>query len=80
MNSKMVKLNIIDCGVLDGSPEVRGLIIDINDLVSLNATELSSNNALQGYRIEYYNDSYQKIRNTFFSLSQESRNRGTLFC
>ena len=57
---KSFKLNIEECGVLSSLPNIRGIIIDKNDLPA----NLRENNALQGYRIEYYNnDTGLKIRN-----------------
>ena len=57
---KSFKLNIVECGVLASLPNIRGIIINKNDLPA----NLRGNNALQGYRIEYYNnDTGLKIRN-----------------
>lgn len=57
---KSFKLNIEECGVLSSLPNIRGIIINKNDLPA----NLRENNALQGYRIEYYNnDTGLKIRN-----------------
>ena len=57
---KSFKLNIAECGVLSSLPNIRGIIINKNDLPA----NLRENNALQGYRIEYYNnDTGLKIRN-----------------
>jgi len=52
-------MEIIDCGTLSSLPNVRGLVIDIEDLPE----ELEVNNALVGYRIEYLDDEKDKIRN-----------------
>jgi len=57
---KSFKLNIAGCGVLSSLPNIRGIIINKDDLPA----NLRENNALQGYRIEYYNnDTGLKIRN-----------------
>jgi len=56
---KTINLEITDCGVLSALPTVKGIIIDANDL----DVELTENNALQGYRIEYINDDGTKLRN-----------------
>ena len=51
---------IVDCGVLSALPTVKGIVLDSNQL----PTELTANNALQGYLIEYINDDGTKLRNT----------------
>lgn len=56
---KTHRLNVQDCGVLSALPTVKGLVIDINSIPD----ELRSNNALQGYRIEYINVDGEKVRN-----------------
>lgn len=60
---KMLRLTIVDCGVLSALPTVKGLIIDGNELDDFDAS-LLANNALQGYRIEYINSDGTKLRNT----------------
>jgi hypothetical protein len=58
---KTLKTVISDCGVLSALPTVKGIVIDGN----LIDETLRENNALQGYRIEYYNVSDgSKLRNT----------------
>ena len=57
---KMISNVIIDCSVLSALPTVKGLVLDITTLPST----LISNNALQGYRIEYINSDGTKLRNT----------------
>ncbi|NJO59663.1 MAG: hypothetical protein HC836_15570 [Richelia sp. RM2_1_2] len=57
---KQTRITIMDCGVLSALPTVKGIIIDGNDLDS----DLTANNALQGYRIEYINSDGTKLRNT----------------
>ena len=54
------RLNIVDCGVLSALPNVKGIVLDSNDLPA----ELVANNALQGFRIEYLNSDGTKLRNT----------------
>lgn len=51
---------IVDCGVLSASPDKKGIILDANQLPA----ELTANNALQGFRIEYINSDGTKLRNT----------------
>lgn len=52
-------LTITDCGVLSSLPSVKGIIINANSLPE----NLRSNNALQGYRIEYLDGDGTKLRN-----------------
>jgi hypothetical protein len=56
---RQVRLTITDCGVLSALPTVKGLVIDSTAL----PTQLTANNALQGFRIEYINDDGTKLRN-----------------
>jgi len=56
---KTYMLEVIDCNTLSGLPNVRGLVINMNDLPE----NLQSNNALQGYTVEYLDDDNLKIRN-----------------
>lgn len=58
---KKVTTTIIDCSVLSSLPSVKGIVLDSNDLPE----GLRANNALQGYRIEYVDQTTNnKIRNT----------------
>ena len=54
------EIKIVDCGVLSALPTVKGIVIDGNQL----DPNLTANNALQGYKIEYINDDGSKLRNT----------------
>jgi len=56
---KQIRSVIVDCGVLSSLPTVKGIVLNANAL----DTELTGNNALQGYRIEYINDDGTKLRN-----------------
>ena len=58
---KEIRLKISDCGVLSAYPNIKGLVFDKSNLPN----ELTANNALVGYRLEYYNDSGEKIPNFF---------------
>jgi hypothetical protein len=58
---KEIRLSITDCGVLSAFPNIKGLVFDKANLPN----ELSSNDALVGYRVEYFNDSGSKIPNFF---------------
>ena len=57
---KVLKTIIIDCGVLSALPTVKGIVLNSNAL----PVELTTNNALQGYKIEYINSDGTKLRNT----------------
>jgi hypothetical protein len=57
---KITSIQIIDCGVLSALPTVKGIVVNVNDLPE----SMRSNNALQGYRIEYINSDGTKLRNT----------------
>lgn len=57
---KRVVTTIIDCSTLSSLPNVKGIVLDGNELPE----GLRGNNALQGYRIEYIDpNSNNKIRN-----------------
>jgi len=56
---KVFPIQIIDCSVLSSLPNVKGIVLNANDL----AEKLKANNALQGYKIEYRNDDGTKLRN-----------------
>lgn len=57
---KQLRTIIVDCGVLSALPTVKGIVLDSNQLPA----ELTTNGALDGYRIEYINDDGTKLRNT----------------
>jgi len=59
-----IRLRITDCGVLSISPEVKGLVFDINNVPS-NFLDKFINNGLVGYRVEYLNTNGTKIQNFF---------------
>ena len=56
---KTYSVVVIDCSVLSSLPSVKGIVLDINSLPE----SLRTNNALQGYRIEYINTDGTKLRN-----------------
>jgi len=58
---KMVTTTIVDCSVLSALPTVKGIVLNGSDPA---LAGLTSNNALQGYRIEYLSVDGNKIRNT----------------
>lgn len=51
---------VVDCSVLSALPSVKGVVLDANALPD----NLTTNNALQGYKIEYINSDGNKQRNT----------------
>ena len=55
------RLKITDCGVLSAFPNVKGLVFSVNDLPA----NLTQNNSLVGYRVEYFDNSGNKIPNFF---------------
>ena len=59
ITAKELQTVIADCGVLSAKPDIKGIVLDGN----LIDTNLTSNNALQGYRIEYLNTDNTKLRN-----------------
>ena len=66
---KVVRLKITDCGVLSSLPTVKGIVINANDLDA----NLRSNNALQGYRIEYIESDGTKMRNVVRYVTTSNR-------
>lgn len=56
---RVITLNLEDCGVLSSLPTVKGILLNKNDLDA----NLTTNNALQGYRVEYINSDGTKLRN-----------------
>ena len=62
-------LTITDCGVLSSLPSVKGIVINAN---SLNEN-LRTNNALQGYRVEYIDAAGNKIRNVVRYVTTSNR-------
>jgi len=54
---------ITDCNVLSSLPSVKGIVLDLNSFDDFVRDKLQTNNALQGYRVEYYDDNNRKIRN-----------------
>lgn len=68
---KQIRTTITDCGILSSLPSVRGLVIDLNNVMGSDR-EMFSPQGLVGYRIEYINSTdNQKVRN-FFRLVTSS--------
>jgi hypothetical protein len=59
-----IRTNIIDCGVLSALPNVRGIVIDINQ-VPTDSRNKFTNQGLVGFRVEYLNTDGSKIPNFF---------------
>lgn len=62
-----IRASITDCGVLTAFPDVKGIVLNLNDLGIQDASQLV------GYRVEYYNDSGQKIPNFFRVITSANR-------
>jgi hypothetical protein len=59
-----IRTTILDCGVLSALPNVKGLIIDINQVPSQYRNKFV-NQGLVGFRVEYLNDNGSKITNFY---------------
>lgn len=57
---KIIMSTIIDCSVLSALPTVNGIVIDVN---TLSDEKLKTNNALQGFKVEYINTDGTKMKN-----------------
>jgi hypothetical protein len=64
---KEIKTTITDCGVLSAFPDVKGVVLDMNQLGIQDATSLI------GYRIEYYSESGARIPNLFRIITSANR-------
>lgn len=63
--SKQIRTSITDCGVLASLPSVRGLIIDLTNVPSVDKNKFTPQ-GLVGYRVEYINSATnQKIPNFY---------------
>lgn len=65
-----IRTRILDCGVLSALPNVKGIIIDLNDVPSEYRNKFV-NQGLVGFRIEYLNSDGTKVPN-FFRLITSS--------
>ncbi|MDB4326196.1 hypothetical protein N9966_00105 [bacterium] len=65
---RRILLEITDCGVLSSAPDVKGIVLNTADL----PTNLTADNALIGFRIEYY-DQNGKIRNLFRIITSSGK-------
>jgi hypothetical protein len=64
---KEIRVEITDCGVLAAFPEVKGLVLDLNQL------GISDASSLIGYRIEYYTNTGARIPNFFRIITSANR-------
>lgn len=65
------KLTISDCGVLSTLPNVRGVVIEGSDIANI-ASRFDSN-GLVGYKIEYFDENGDKLRNLFRIITSSNR-------
>ena len=68
---KEYKLKIFDCGVLSTISNVRGIVINGNNISQISTR--FSNNGLVGYRIEYFDSEGNKTRNLFRVITSSNR-------
>lgn len=66
---KQVEVTIQDVGVLSAYPDVKGIILKNSDIQSL----ITENDALTGYRIEYYDQYNIKIPNLFRIITSNNK-------
>ena len=59
-----IRTKLLDCGVLSALPNVRGIIIDLNQVPAQYRNKFT-NQGLVGFRIEYLNTDGSKIPNFF---------------
>ena len=58
---KELRFDLADCGVLSAYPNIRGLVFRKSDLPA----QLRGNDALNGYRVEYFDSNGNKVPNLF---------------
>lgn len=70
-----IKATIIDCGVLTGLPDVKGIVLDSADPNLTAFTDKLENNGLIGYRVEYLDpvNPTTKIRNLFRIITSNNK-------
>lgn len=68
---KQIRTTITDCGILASLPSVRGLIIDISNVPSIDKNKFTPQ-GLVGYRIEYINSSDNKKIPNFYRIVTSS--------
>lgn len=67
LRPKQIRTKITDCGVLASLPSVRGLIIDLSNVISTDRNKFSPQ-GLVGYRIEYINPTDSKKVPNFYRV------------
>lgn len=67
LRPKQIRTKITDCGVLASLPSVRGLIIDLANVLSTDRNKFSPQ-SLVGYRIEYINPTDSKKIPNFYRV------------
>lgn len=67
LRPKQIRTKITDCGVLASLPSVRGLIIDLSNVISSDRNKFSPQ-GLVGYRIEYVNPTDSKKIPNFYRV------------
>jgi hypothetical protein len=71
LRPKQIRTSIMDCGVLASLPSVRGLVIDISNVVAADKNKFTPQ-GLVGYRIEYINSSDNKKVTNFYKVVTSS--------
>ena len=64
LRPKQIRTTITDCGVLSSLPNVKGIVIDLNNVPAEDVNKFIAQ-GLVGYRVEYLNSDGTKINNFF---------------
>jgi len=68
---KQIKTNIVDCGVLSSLPNVKGIVLNIEDFA--NDTDKILQGGLCGFRVEYLNNDGSLINNKHTIVTWSNR-------
>ena len=68
---KQIRTTITDCGILASLPSVRGLVIDLSNVPTIDKNKFTPQ-GLVGYRIEYINSSDNKKISNFYRIVTSS--------
>jgi len=68
---KQIKTTVMDCGVLASLPSVRGVVIDLSNVPSVDRNKFTPQ-GLVGYRIEYINPNDNKKLPNFYKIVTSS--------
>lgn len=71
LRPKQIRTTITDCGVLASLPSVRGIVIDLSNVPSVDRNKFTPQ-GLVGYRIEYINTTDNKKIPNFFKVITSS--------